>query len=44
MGIPFVIDNQPLPGVYIKTLRKAYETFTTTTDIDELIAAVQSLS
>jgi superfamily II DNA or RNA helicase len=34
----------PLPGVYVKTLRKAYEAFTTTARIDELLAAVQSIS
>jgi len=36
--------NVPLPGVYVKTLRKAYEAFTATTLVDELLAAVQSLS
>lgn len=36
--------NLPLPGVYVKTLRKAYEAFTATTRVDELLAAVQSLS
>ena len=36
--------NIPLPGVYIKTLRKAYETFTSNAQIEELLAAVQSIS
>ena len=36
--------NLPLPGVYVKTLRNAYETFTTTARVDELLAAVQSIS
>ena len=31
------------PGVYIKTLRKAYESFTTNNKIDELIAATKSI-
>ena len=36
--------NVPLPGVYVKTLRKAYEVFTTSARVDELLAAVQSIS
>ena len=36
--------NTPLPGVYIKTLRKAYEAFTASTQINELLAAVRSIS
>ncbi len=36
--------NLPLPGVYVKTLRKAYEAFTATARVDELLAAVQSIS
>src|SRR5207249_10106114 len=36
--------NLPLPGVYVKTLRKAYEAFTATARDDELLAAVQSHS
>src|SRR3989440_7226557 len=35
--------NLPLPGVYVKTLRKAYEAFTATARVDELLAAVQSI-
>src|SRR6266516_6521568 len=37
------ILNEPQPGVYIKTLRKAYETFTTNSQIDDLLAAVKSI-
>jgi len=36
--------NAPLPGVYIKTLRKAYEAFTTNPSIDELLTTIQSIS
>jgi superfamily II DNA or RNA helicase len=36
--------NLPLPGVYVKTLRKAYEAFTATARVDELLAAVQGIS
>lgn len=36
--------NEPQPGVYIKTLRKAYEAFTATSQIDELLASVKSIS
>ena len=36
--------NIPLPGVYVKTLRKAYETFTSNAQVEELLAAVQSIS
>jgi len=36
--------NTPLPGVYVKTLRKAYETFTSNAQVEELLAAVQSIS
>jgi hypothetical protein len=36
--------NEPQPNVYIRTLRKAYETFTTTNQISELLEAVQSIS
>jgi superfamily II DNA or RNA helicase len=35
--------NEPQPGVYIKTLRKAYETFTADNQIDELLTAVKSI-
>jgi superfamily II DNA/RNA helicase len=35
--------NEPQPGVYIKTLRKAYEAFTSNTQVDELLAAVKSI-
>ncbi|MDQ6645400.1 MAG: DEAD/DEAH box helicase, partial [Chloroflexota bacterium] len=35
--------NEPQPGVYIKTLRKAYEAFTATSQIDELLSAVKSI-
>lgn len=35
--------NEPQPGVYIKTLRKAYEAFTTNSQIDELLTAVRSI-
>jgi hypothetical protein len=37
------ILNGPQPGVYIKTLRKAFETFTTNSQIDELLEAVKSI-
>ena len=36
--------NEPQPGVYIKTLRKAYEAFTVDSQIDELLSAVKSIS
>ncbi|HET8852442.1 MAG TPA: helicase, partial [Ktedonobacteraceae bacterium] len=36
--------NIPLPGVYVKTLRKAYETFTSNAQVEELLAAIQSIS
>ena len=35
--------NQPLPGVYIKALRRAYETFATDGQIGDLLAAVQNI-
>jgi len=35
--------NEPQPGVYIKSLRKAYEAFTTNNQLDELLAAVKSI-
>ena len=35
--------NEPQPNVYIRALRKAYEAFTTTNQISELLAAVQSI-
>jgi len=35
--------NEPQPGVYIKTLRKAYEVFTADNQIDELLTAVKSI-
>src|SRR5439155_26159241 len=31
--------SEPQPGVYIKSLRKAYEAFTTNNQIDELLVA-----
>ena len=34
--------NVPLPGVYIKALRRAYESFTVNGQVDELLAVVQS--
>ena len=34
--------NVPLPGVYIKELRRAYESFTVNGQVDELLAVVQS--
>ena len=37
------ILNEPQPGVYIKTLRKAYEAFATNSHIDDLLAAVKSI-
>ena len=37
------ILNEPQPGVYIKTLRKAYESFATNNQIDELLEAVKSI-
>ncbi|HKV60192.1 MAG TPA: DEAD/DEAH box helicase, partial [Ktedonobacteraceae bacterium] len=36
--------NVPQPGVYIKTLRKAYDVYLTNTRIDELLSAVQSIA
>jgi superfamily II DNA or RNA helicase len=33
----------PLPGVYLKTLRKAYETFLFNKDINELLVAVNAI-
>jgi len=35
--------NEPQPGVYVKTLRKAYEAFTSNAQVDELLAAVKSI-
>ncbi len=35
---------EPLPGVYVKALRKAYETFTIDGKISELLAAVKNLN
>jgi Helicase conserved C-terminal domain len=35
--------NEPQPGVYIKTLRKAFEAFTANNQIDELLTAVKSI-
>ena len=35
--------SEPQPGVYIKTLRKAYETFTANSQVDELLTAVKSI-
>lgn len=37
------ILNEPQPGVYIKSLRMAYEAFATNNQIDELLAAVNSI-
>ena len=34
---------QPQPGVYIKTLRKAYELFLTTHTIDDLLTTIKSI-
>jgi hypothetical protein len=36
--------NAPQPGVYIKTLRKAYDTYLTNAHLTELLAAVQSIA
>ncbi len=36
--------NVPQPGVYIKTLRKAYDAYLTNARIDELLSAVQSIA
>ncbi|HVB23046.1 MAG TPA: helicase-related protein [Ktedonobacteraceae bacterium] len=36
--------NQPQPGVYIKALRKAYEAFVATNQINELLASVQRIA
>ncbi|HLJ33525.1 MAG TPA: helicase-related protein, partial [Ktedonobacteraceae bacterium] len=36
--------NQPQPGVYIKALRKAYEAFSATNQINELLASVQHIA
>jgi hypothetical protein len=35
---------EPQPGVYIKTLRKAYEQFLTDRNINELLAAIKSIA
>ena len=35
--------GSPLPGVYLKTLRKAYDTFLLNKDIHELLAAVNAI-
>jgi len=35
--------NEPQPGVYVKTLRKAYEAFTSNAQVDELLTAVKSI-
>jgi F0F1-type ATP synthase delta subunit len=35
---------EPQPGVYIKTLRKAYEQFLTNRNIDELLTAIKSIT
>lgn len=35
--------NQPLPGVYIKELRRAYESFTAGGQLSDLLAAVQRI-
>ena len=35
--------SEPQPGVYVKTLRKAYEAFTANSQIDELLTAVKSI-
>jgi hypothetical protein len=35
--------GSPLPGVYLKTLRKAYETFLFNKDINELLVAVNAI-
>src|SRR6266567_3409599 len=35
--------NVPLPGVYVKALRRAYESFTVNGRVDELLAVVQSI-
>jgi len=35
--------NEPQPGVYVKTLRKAYEAFTSNAQLDELLAGVKSI-
>ncbi len=36
--------NQPQPGVYIKALRKAYETFVATNHVNELLGSVQHIA
>ena len=36
--------NEPQPNVYMRSLRKAYEAFTATNQIGELLAAVQGIS
>ena len=35
--------TEPQPGVFIKALRKAYETFLTNNELDTLLAAVKSI-
>jgi hypothetical protein len=36
--------NQPLPGVFVKELRRAYESFSADGQVDELLIAVQRIS
>src|SRR5579859_514096 len=36
--------NAPQPGVYIKTLRKAYDAYLTSAQVDQLLAAVQTIA
>ncbi len=36
--------SQPLPGVYVKELRRAYESFSANGQVDELLAAVRRIS
>lgn len=36
--------NAPRPGVYIKTLRKAYDAYLTNAQLAELLSAVQTIS
>ena len=33
----------PLPGVYVKELRRAFESFTTSGQVNELLATVQGI-
>jgi hypothetical protein len=43
-GVLNELLNAPQPGVYIKTLRKAYDAYLTNADLNELLSAVQTIA